>query len=185
MTKPKHKPETSELLGLMLEDKNFRKLLHNHVVEILQELTYSEHGGLIRSAALDLEMETSGTGPDGWPDPAGGLCRHIGVLLVIHELQLALEREAAVDAAWAIHEGHLKGDVAKALGRDSSNLYRRSDMGRDIGKLLDAYDRLDHQQFSRDVARDENGNPIERVTLHDGYIYEAAMPKVRRDGDDD
>ncbi|KFI45910.1 hypothetical protein GA0061078_1702 [Bifidobacterium bohemicum] len=152
-TQEVHARDNMRRLDELENDEHGREILRHHVVELLNELN-----DLISSHADRLEIDTSEEGPD------SGLCHHVGRVLLSHELQEALNRVLAVEGATAVYRGDSRRSVAKAMHKDTANLFKHSAIGDDISRLLDAMDRP--WEYGSDGTRKEKS-----VTLHDGFEY--------------
>lgn len=148
-----HEPDSSALRKCTntLEAKTYIRGL---IVEILNSVEKQ-----ITSASEQLQEET-------------GLCGDLGKVLLYTELQSALNHSIAIQAAWSIKQGHSKASVAKTMGKDTSNLMKRSQIGSDIEKMLNAYKAL----------RNSKAESL-RVEFHDGYKYDVPRSDAVLDND--
>ncbi|KFI44745.1 hypothetical protein GA0061078_0006 [Bifidobacterium bohemicum] len=133
----------------------YRGLLKHHVTELIKQLNYD-----IVEMAEELEEETGG-------GVGKGLCHHVGAVLITAELQRELDRLLASQAAWAIHQGDSKGSVAKAMHKNPSNLYNRSNIGIDIARLLKLYDEAERRLQEKGKGTDW----FIATPLNDGYQF--------------
>ncbi len=167
-----HQYDNAQRLNEIRDDATLRGLVSDLVVDLLNEigpLASNKAAELEKATDTDIQFCWTNDGIAGFePEDSGkGLCRRVGSVLILSELQKALNHEIAVRAAWAINQGDSRNSVAKAMGRNPSNLYhKRNDMGDDIARMLAAYEQMDeHPHDSRYAAID--------VKLHDGYTYTA------------
>lgn len=164
-----HQYDNAKRLNEIETSPHYHGLVHNMVVDLLNATA-----DMVDKKAKELEAETSQTKTE-WTDTGwirvtsanNGLCHHVGRVLLIAELQAALDRELAQAAAWAIHVGDSKNSIARAMHKNPSNLFgKRNGVGDDIKRLLAAYEAM--EKHPDDPAYDEID-----VKLHDGYVYTA------------
>lgn len=163
-TQSKHQYDNARRLHDFETNPEYAKLLKSHVSELLDILDQ-----MIGGLAQDLEIETGqGVGK--------GLCHHVGSVLITAELQRSLDRLIAEQAAWAIFTGDSKGSVARAMRKNSSNLYNRSNIGIDIERLISAW-----EQATAYLKEHPNQDKWKlTVNLHDGYPYEIEVNQAIR-----
>lgn len=152
-TREVHARDNMKRLDELENDEYGRALSRHHTVEIINELEK-----LIALHADELESETSGS------QPSSGLCHHVGRVLLAYEVQEALNEVLAVEGAKAIYRGDSRRSIAKAMHRDPANLFKRSTIGDDISRLLEALEQP--WEETDDGARKEKP-----VTLHNGVQY--------------
>lgn len=164
-----HQYDNAKRLNEIETSPYYHGLVHDMIVDLLNETI-----DMVDKKAKELEAETTQMKTE-WTDTGrikatildNGLCPHVGHVLLVAELQLALDRELAQAAAWAIHAGDSKNSIARAMHKNPSNLFgKRNGVGDDIKRLLAAYEAM--EKHPDDPAYDEID-----VKLHDGYVYTA------------